>query len=192
MVFLELMVLRAPEESVERTAFLENLGLRVMKGLRDQEGPQGREEKLGCPGREELMEQEETEVFLERGARTDPSGLREKRATRVKWELGDCQERQEMSRVSSLNLVNPENLERKEKKVIKANQERWVSGDYLENKALRVPLDCLALKVILDFKENQEESVTLVRLVLLGHKALVGCQAMWAYQVSLGLLVLLD
>lgn len=192
MVFLELMALRASEESAEQTGFLESLGPRVMKGLRDQEGPQGREDRLAYLDREVLTEQEEREDSMEREAQTDRQGLREKRATRVKLELGDCQERREMLRVSSLNLENLENLDRKEKRVIKENQEILVREVYLENKALRAPLDYLALKVILDFKEKQEELATQVHLALLGHKVLGVCQATWAYQALLGLRVLLD
>lgn len=83
MVFLEQMAPRASQESVEQTVFLERLGLRVMTGLRDRGDPQGREEKLGYLGREALTEQEETEGFLESGAQTDLSDLREQRETRA-------------------------------------------------------------------------------------------------------------
>lgn len=94
--------------------------------------------------------------------------------------------------MSSLNPVNQENQERKEKRAIKENPGSLVRGAYLENKDLKASLDSLALKVILDFKGKWEESVTLVLLALLGHKVLGVCRAMWVHQASLGLLVLLD
>lgn len=83
-VFLEVTVLRGPGESEGLMGFLESLGLRVTKGLLDQEGPQEREEKLVYLDREVLMGQEEKEGFQERGGWMDPLGLREKKATRVK------------------------------------------------------------------------------------------------------------
>lgn len=119
-------------------------------------------------------------------------GLRETKATRVKWELGDYPEHQETWQVSFLNLVNRGNLERKEKRAIKENQEMLVQEGYLENKALRVPLDNRDLKVTLDFLENKEELVTQALLASLVLKVLVVYRAMWVSLASSGLLVQLD
>lgn len=84
MVFLEMMVAWGPGESAEQMVFLASLDLRVMMGLPDQEDLQGREEKLVHLDNQELMDQEETGGFLERGEKMDHLGQKVKRATRVK------------------------------------------------------------------------------------------------------------
>lgn len=188
-VCLETTELRAPEEREAPTGFLESLGRRATKDLRDHAAPPGREEKLVCPGREEPTGREETEEFPARGAQTDPSDQRERRETRVKLELGDCQELQETSLVSSLNPVNLENLARREKREIKENPERLVREVYPENKALKALPDFLALKVTLDFRERLGELETPVLQVSLERRGLGVCQETWVCRGSLGLRV---